>query len=106
MQIENLHWHDYLLLISFIGCIAGVWLTTTGKQAQLNEAEETERMLFLMTFTYWMVYCVTDGIQKLQLPEWDILLMSLQITATISYFLTFCCVTIMPLHRFSLRHAE
>lgn len=103
MQINNLHWHDYLLLASFIGSIAGLWLINVNKQAQVKESEETERSLFLMIFSYWMVYCVADLAQKLQLPNWDVLLMSLQITATISYFLTVCCVIILPLHRFSLQ---
>ncbi|MBE9227021.1 hypothetical protein IQ264_16455 [Phormidium sp. LEGE 05292] len=103
MQIENLHWHDYLLLASFIASIAGLWLINSNKPTQVNEREETERSLFLMIFTYWMVYCVADFAQKLQLPNWDILLMSLQITAAISYFLTVCCVIILPLHRFSLQ---
>ncbi|MFB2836792.1 hypothetical protein [Floridanema evergladense] len=103
MQIENLHWHDYLLLASFIGSIVGLWLINSDKPTQGNEIEETERSLFLMIFTYWMVYCIADFAQKLQLPNWDILVMSLQITAAISYFLTVCCVIILPLHRFSLQ---
>ncbi len=105
MQIENLHWHDYLLLVSFIASIAGLGLIHSSKQAQVNEQEETERSLFLMIFAYWMVYCVTDFAQKLPLPDFEILMMSLKITATLSYLLTSCCILALPLHRFSLQQA-
>jgi len=30
-----------------------------------NELEETEQILFRMSFAYWMVYCVAFGIQKM-----------------------------------------
>lgn len=106
MQIQNLLWHDYLVLISFIASIAGLYLLLDGKQTEVEEREEAERMLLLMSFTYWIVYCFAVGIQKFQLPEWDILLTSLQLTAAISYFLTFCCILILPLYRFSLRQVE
>ena len=105
MQIVNLHWHDYLVLASLIGSIAGIWLTISSKQTQANEIEQTERSLFLMIFAYWIVYCVADLVQKLQLLNWDVLLISLQITAAISYFLTVCCIIILPLYRLSLQQA-
>lgn len=106
MEIGNLFWHDYLVLISFIGSIAGVWLLNTGKQTQANELAETEQMLMLLSFTCWMVYCVAIGTQKVFLPKCEIFLMNLQLTAVIAYFLTFCCVLALPLHRFSLRQVE
>ncbi|MFB2919110.1 hypothetical protein [Aerosakkonema funiforme] len=104
--MQDLLWHDYLIFISFIGSIAGLWLIFDRKQTQVDEVEETERSLLMMSFAYWIVYCVAVGVQKFDLPEWDILLTSLQLTAAISYFLTFCCVLILPLHRFSLRQVE
>jgi hypothetical protein len=106
MQILNLGWHDYLVLISFAACIAGLLLLYNGKQTQVDDLEETEHSLFSMSFSYWMVYCVAASIQKLCLPEWDIVLLSLKLTAAFSYFLTFSCVLSLPLTRLAVRHVE
>lgn len=106
MQMLNLGWHDYLVLLSFFACIAGLVLLSDTKNAQANELEETEQVLFRMSFAYWAVYCVAVGIQKIALPNWDILLLSLKLTAALSYFLTFACVVCLPLHRFAVRQVE
>jgi hypothetical protein len=104
----NLIWHDYLVLISFIACIAGLLLLSDSKQAQKNEFESTEQTLFMMIFAYWIVYCVAVGIQKFGLPEdWQMVLQSLRITAILSYFLTFACVLSLPCHIiFAVRQVE
>lgn len=106
MQILNPGWHDYLVLISFAACIVGLWLLSDSNQTQADELEETEQILFRMSFTYWIVYCVAVGIQKLALPDWEILLLSLRLTAALSYFLTFACIVCLPLHRFAVRQVE
>lgn len=102
----NLSWHDYLVLISFAACVTGLFLLSDGNQTQADDLEETEETLFRMSFAYWMVYCVAFGIQKIALPDWEILLLSLKITAALSYFLTFACVLCLPLHRFAVRQVE
>lgn len=107
MQMLNLGWHDYLVMISFAACITGLWLLSDSKQTQADELEETEQILFRMSFAYWMSYCVAVGLQKIALPEdWEIVLLSLRITAALSYFLTFACVVCLPLHRFAVRQVE
>ncbi|HEY9848607.1 MAG TPA: hypothetical protein V6D28_04050 [Leptolyngbyaceae cyanobacterium] len=106
MAIGNLLWHDYLVVISFIGSIAGILLLNTGKQTQANQLTETEQMLMLLSFTCWTVYCFAVGTQKLFLPKCEIFLTNLQITAAIAYFLTFCCILSLPLHRFSVGQVE
>ncbi|MBV8885442.1 MAG: hypothetical protein JO235_15805 [Chroococcidiopsidaceae cyanobacterium CP_BM_RX_35] len=106
MQMLNLSWHDYLVLISFAACIAGLLLMSNGNQAPADELEATERALLSMSFSYWMVYCVAVGIQKMCLPEWELVLLSLKLTAAFSYFLTFACVLSLPLSRFAVRHVE
>ena len=106
MQMPNIIWHDFLVFLSFIACIAGLILLSDTKQNQVSELEETEQILFRMSFTYWLVYCIAVGIQKIVLPEWEVLLLSLKITAALSYFLTFACVVCLPLHRFSVRQVE
>lgn len=101
----NLVCHDFFVLLSFIACIAGLLLLWERKQ-QKDEAEETERILFRMSFSYWLVYCVAFAIQKIVLPDWETIMMSLRITAALSYFLTFSCVVILPLHKLAVRHVE
>ncbi len=106
MQMPNIAWHDTIVLISFFACIAGILLLGDTKQNQANELEETEQILFRMSFSYWLVHCLAIGIQKIALPDWEILLLSLKITAALSYFLTFACVVCLPLHRLAVRQVE
>lgn len=100
--MSNLIWHDYWIIASLIACITGLFLLFNTKQTQADDLEETERSLMMMSFSYWMVYCVVFGIQKLALPEWDTLLLGLKLTTAFSYFLTFSCILSLPLHRFAL----
>lgn len=107
MQTLNfLNWHDAIVVLSFAASIAGLVLLSDITDWQGNELEETEAILLRMSFAYWLVYCVAVGIQKLALPDWEILLLSLKITTALSYFLTFACILCLPLHRFAVRHVE
>jgi len=106
MQMLNLGWHDYLVLISFAACIAGLFLLSDGKQTQADDLEETELALFSMSFSYWMVYCVAFSIQKICLQDWEFVLLSLRLTAALSYFLTFSCILSLPLNRLAVRQVE
>jgi uncharacterized membrane protein len=105
MSSVNLVCHDFFVLLSFMACIAGLLLLWERKQ-QKDEAEETERILFRMSFSYWLVYCVAFAIQKIVLPDWETVMMSLRITAALSYFLTFSCVVSLPLHKLAVRHVQ
>ena len=105
MSSVNLVCHDFFVLLSFMACIAGLLLLWERKQ-QKDEAEETERILFRMSFSYWLVYCVAFAIQKIVLPDWETIMMSLRITAALSYFLTFSCVVSLPLHKLAVRHVQ
>ena len=106
MQTLTLSWHGYLVLTSFIACIAGLFLLSDADKTQTDDLEETEQILFRMTFAYWMVYCVAVGIQHITLPDWEIVLLSSKMTAALSYFLTFACILCLPLHRFAVRQVE
>ena len=105
MSSVNLVCHDFFVLLSFMACIAGLLLLWERKQ-QKDEAEETERILFRMSFSYWLVYCVAFAIEKIVLPDWETIMMSLRITAALSYFLTFSCIVSLPLHKFAVHHVE
>ncbi|MGH7997921.1 MAG: hypothetical protein ACREPR_00415 [Brasilonema sp.] len=105
MHSVNLVCHDFFVLLSFIACIAGLLLLWERKQEK-DETEETEKILFRMSFSYWLVYCVAFAIQKIVLPDWETVMMTLKITAALSYFLTFSCIVSLPLHKFAVRHVE
>lgn len=106
MQMLNLGWHELLTIASFFACIAGLLLLIDTKQEQVNELEESEQILFRMTFAYWMVYCICAGMQKVGLPDWEVMVMSVKITAALSYFLTFACILCLPLHRLSVKQVQ
>ncbi len=96
-------WQEVLTISSFFACIAGILLALSGSSTQDTEVEDTNRMLFLMSFTYWMVYCVAEGLQKLIAADWEVLVLSLKLTAIICYFLTFACILSLPLHHIASR---
>ncbi|MUL38216.1 hypothetical protein [Gloeocapsopsis dulcis] len=106
MQILHSVWHDVILLLSFIASILGLVLLAQTNQAPVEELEETEQILFRMSFAYWLVYCIACSAQKLILPDWEILALSVKLTAALSYFLTFACIICLPLHRVAVRQVE
>jgi len=106
MQMLNLDWHNTLDLVSFLACIIGLFLLSDANKIQTNDLEETEQVLFRMSFAYWMVYCIAIAVQGMTLPDWEIVLLSSKLTAALSYFLTFACIVCLPLHRFAVRQVE
>lgn len=105
MHSVNLYCHGFVVAISSIACIVGLVLLRDCKQ-QKDDATETEEILLRMSFSYWLVYCVAFGIEKMLVPNWEELTMTLRITTALSYFLTFSCVLSLPLHKFAVRQIE
>ncbi|MCG6134879.1 MAG: hypothetical protein MET45_09465 [Nostoc sp. LLA-1] len=105
MHSINVLCHEFVVAVSFVACIAGLLLLWDRKQPKDN-LEETEKILFRMSFSYWLVYCVAFGVEKMILPDWETLLMSVKITTALSYFLTFSCILSLPLHKFAVRRIE
>lgn len=105
MHTVNLFCHGFVVAVSSIACIVGLVLLRDCKQ-QKNEATETEEILLRMSFSYWLVYCIAFGIEKVLVPNWEELTMTLRITTALSYFLTFSCVLSLPLHKFAVRQIE
>jgi hypothetical protein len=101
MCFTNLFCHNSFVALSFLACVAGLALLWNC-QPEGNDIVETERILFRMSFSYWLVYCVAFGIQKVVLPDWVDLMMTLKLTAALSYFLTFSCIVSLPLHKFAV----
>lgn len=99
-------WHEGLIILSFFGSIAGTALLTLDKQPAKDETEAADQMLMLMTFVYWLVYCVAFGAQKFISPDWENLLMSVKLTGVIAFLLTASCILSLPLNRVSVRQTE
>lgn len=105
MHSVNLLCHEVVVAVSFVACIVGLILLWDTKQPK-NNIEETEEILFRMSFSYWLVYCVAFGIEKIVLPDWETVLITLKITTALSYFLTFSCILSLPLHKFAVHQVE
>ncbi|MBW4578620.1 MAG: hypothetical protein KME42_03480 [Tildeniella nuda ZEHNDER 1965/U140] len=104
--MPHFSWHDYLMILSFFASIAGTALLFNGTQADESDWETTDRVLMLMTFTYWMVYCLATGVQHFILPQWEVLLWSVKLTGVLAYLLTAACMLSLPLHRVAIRQPE
>ncbi len=102
MHSINFFCHDFFVVLSFLACIVGLFLSCDKEHLE-NEMQQTEKILFRMSFSYWLLYCVAFGVEKVVLPEWEALLMSLKMTTALSYFLTFSCILCLPLHKFAMR---
>jgi uncharacterized membrane protein len=105
MQSLNIFCHEFVVAVSFVACILGLALLWDGKRYK-SDIQQTEQILFRMSFSYWLVYCIAFGIEKIVLPEWESLLMTLRITTALSYFLTFSCIVSLPLHKFAVHRVE
>jgi hypothetical protein len=105
MQMHEVNFlcHGSVVAVSFVASILGLMLLWEGKDAKNDEKEETEKILFRMSFSYWLVYCVAFGLEKMVFPNYEPMMMTLKITTALSYFLTFSCILSLPLHRFAVR---
>ncbi|MDH6059173.1 hypothetical protein NWP17_01730 [Chrysosporum bergii ANA360D] len=105
MHSINFMCHEFVVAVSFFACIAGLLLLWERNPSK-DHLEETEKILFRMSFSYWLVYCFAFGVEKLIFPDWETILMSVKITTALSYFLTFSCVLSLPLHKISVRRVQ
>ncbi len=102
----QLLWHDWVLLSSTIACTVALWLLSF--RYKNDDLDVSELILLRLTFSYWLVYCFASVIQRFVMSmfqltewdtlEWDILGLSLKLTAVVSYLLTFACVLTLPFH--------
>ncbi|WP_293352880.1 MULTISPECIES: hypothetical protein [unclassified Microcoleus] len=111
----ELNWHDNLAIVSFVAAIAGLLLlsdnpTSDGADDSLRDsfADRTlsEEILIKMSFTYWIVYCISVFGLKLHLPEDSWLFLSLKLTTVLSYLLTASSILSLPLQRMAVRQVE
>ncbi len=103
MHGVNFLCHGSVVAVSFVACILGLMLLWERKGKKDEEREETEKILFRMSFSYWLVYCVAFGLEKMVFSNYEPMMMTLKVTTALSYFLTFSCILSLPLHRFAVR---
>jgi len=94
------------MIFSAIAAILGLGLLLTDQQACEDDLEAADRVLMMMSFTYWLVHCAAIGAQKLILPDWEWALLGAKFTSVIAYLLTATSVLSLPLHRVSIRQPE
>ncbi len=111
----ELNWHDNLVIVSFVAAIAGLLLlsdnpTSDGADDSLRDSFAartlSEEILIKMSFTYWIVYCISVFGLKLHLPEDSWFLLSLKLTTVLSYLLTASSILSLPLQRMAVRQVE
>ena len=103
----ELNWHDYIVIISFVAAIAGLLLLGDNRNSEAaDDRTLSEEILIKMSFTYWIVYCISVFALKLHLPEESWLLHSLKLTTILSYLLTASSILSLPLQRMAVRRVE
>ena len=103
----ELNWHDYIVIISFVAAIAGLLLLGDNRNSEAADNRTlSEEILIKMSFTYWIVYCISVFALKLHLPEDNWLLHSLKLTTVLSYLLTASSILSLPLQRMAVRRVE
>ncbi|PSB19924.1 hypothetical protein C7B65_09660 [Phormidesmis priestleyi ULC007] len=96
-------WHEHLQLLSYFASVLGLYILVNSKQDESDDPDNTNHVLFSMTFAYWIVHCMAIAAQKSISPDWEIAALSLKFTAVFSFLLTFSCALSLPLHRISVR---
>jgi hypothetical protein len=102
----NCPFQVYLLIVSFFAAIGGLILLNMDKTPAKNAKEAADRLLIMMSFTYWLVYCLAFGVQKIMPPQWETIILSVNLTRVLAYLLTASCILSLPLNRFSTHQVE
>ncbi|MBE9185046.1 hypothetical protein IQ270_10050 [Microcoleus sp. LEGE 07076] len=103
----ELNWRDSVVMVSFMASIAGLLLLGDKRESKLaGERTLSEETLIEMSFTYWIVYCISFFGLKLHLPEDSWWLLSLKLTTVLSYLLTASSILSLPLQRMAVRRVE
>jgi len=103
----ELNWNDYIVIISFVAAIAGLLLLGDNRNSEAaDDRTLSEEILIKMSFTYWIVYCISVFALKLHLPQDNWLWHSLKLTTVLSYLLTASSILSLPLQRMAVRRVE
>jgi peptidoglycan biosynthesis protein MviN/MurJ (putative lipid II flippase) len=87
------------ILVSFFASALGLFLLYNHKAIRNEDLNESQWMLFAMSFVYWMVHCVAISVQPWIPQEWVGAMFGLKFCAVISALFTFSCALSLPLNR-------
>lgn len=104
--MSELSLHELMVIFSSFACVAGISLLVSDRDCTKDDVEAADHMLMLMTFAYWLVYCGAMILQKVILPEWEIVMLSAKLTGVIAFLLTASCLLSLPLNRVADRQVE
>ncbi|MBD2326865.1 hypothetical protein [Alkalinema sp. FACHB-956] len=96
-------WYQSILLISFFASVLGLFCLYNHPTIRQEDLDETQWMLFAMSFAYWIVHCLAAALQNWINPDWSIVLLSLKFTAVVSGMLTFSCALSLPLNQMAIK---
>ncbi len=88
-------------LASFFASAIGLYLLYNNTAIRDEDLDESQWMLFAMSFAYWIVHCVTIAVQPWVPQEWAWALFGLKFCAVMSALLTFSCALSLPLNQIS-----
>ena len=88
-------------LASFFASALGLFLLYNHTKIRDEDLNESQWMLFAMSFAYWIVHCVAISVQPWITQEWNLVTFSLRFCAVISALLSFSCALSLPLNTVS-----
>ena len=106
LNMSHTSLHESAVFLSFFASIFGILLALKVDSKHLTEVEDTDRMLMLMTFAYWLTYCISFGLQHLISSELELIFTPIRLTGVLAYLLTFTCALSLPLHKVAMRQVE
>ncbi len=102
----ELNLHDYVVMVSFVASIVGLFLLADRNSQPTDDRTISEEILIKMSFIYSIVYSLSVLGLKMPLPEDNWLLASLKLTTVLSYLLTVSSILSLPLQRMAVRQVE
>ncbi len=97
--------HSYMThswtLASFFASAVGLYLLYNHAAIRDEDLDESQWMLFAMSFAYWILHCVTIAVQHWVPQEWIWAMLGMKFCAVMSALLTFSCAFSLPLNAIS-----
>lgn len=88
-----------MTIVSFFGSALGLFALYYNEDIRNKDLDQTQWMLFAMTFGYWMMHCTTIALVRWIPQDWMVVLMGVKLTALGSALFTFSCGLSLPLNQ-------
>lgn len=86
-------------IVSFFGSALGLFALYYSEDLRDKDLDQTQWMLFSMTFGYWMMHCTAIALVRWVPQDWMVVSMGVKLTALGSALLTFSCGLSLPLNQ-------